>query len=77
MQVAHAVSRDTNLDTRYVGTTTDVQYGTWDTDKTKWSAKVGANYNVTPNSQVGLNYSYTGSGDSDASQVGLSFTSKF
>lgn len=77
VQVAHAVSRDTNLDTRYVGTATDVQYGTWDTDKTKWSAKVGANYNVTPNSQVGLNYSYTGSGDSDASQVGVSFTSKF
>ena len=77
VQVAHAVSRDTSLDTRYVGTATDVQYGTWDTDKTKWSAKVGANYNVTPNSQVGLNYSYTGSGDSDASQVGVSFTSKF
>lgn len=77
LQLAHAVSRDTELNAQYVGTSTDLSYGTWNTDKTKWLAKVGASYSVTPNSQVGLNYSYTGSGDSDASQVGLSFTSKF
>lgn len=77
VQLAHAVSRDTELNAQYVGTSTDLSYGTWNTDKTKWLAKVGASYSVTPSSQVGLNYSYTGSGDSDASQVGLSFTSKF
>lgn len=79
VQVARAVSRDTELNTQYadVGTTSPVTYDAWDTDKTKWSAKIGANYNVTQNSQIGLNYSYTGSGDSDASQVGVSFTSKF
>ncbi|WP_435938491.1 autotransporter outer membrane beta-barrel domain-containing protein [Moraxella bovoculi] len=77
VQLAHAVSRDTELSAQYVGTSTDLSYDTWSNDKTKWLAKVGASYSVTPNSQVGLNYSYTGSGDSDASQVGLSFTSKF
>lgn len=77
VQVAQAVSRDTTLNTTYVGTDTDVSFGTWDTDKTKWSAKVGANYKVGANSQVGLNYNYTGSGDSDASRVELSLTSRF
>lgn len=76
-QVAHDIKKDVKLNTNYTGTSTAVEFDEWDTGKTKASAKVGANYHITPNSQIGVSYDYTNGKHEDIGRINVGFTSKF
>lgn len=76
-EVASNLSQDVKLNTNYTGTSTAVEFDEWETGKTKVSAKVGVNYNITPNSQVGISYDYTDGKYDDVGRVNVGFTSKF
>lgn len=76
-QLANSFNKDAKLTTSYTGTSTPVVFDHWDTGKTRWSAKVGTNYHLSPNSQVGLSYDHTSGKHDDAGRINIGFTSKF
>lgn len=76
-KLTNTVSKDVKLDTHYTGTATAVSFEDWNTDKTKWSAKIGTTYHLTPNSQIGLSYDYSKGSHDSTGRVGLSVASKF
>ncbi|WP_066805639.1 S8 family serine peptidase [Moraxella oblonga] len=76
-QVAQNLNKDVKLNTNYTGTSTAVEFDEWETGKTKVSGKVGVNYNITPNSQVGISYDYTDGKYDDANHINVGFTSRF
>ncbi|MDO4450016.1 MAG: S8 family serine peptidase [Moraxella sp.] len=77
VQAANTTKKDVKLRTNYAGTSTDVEFEGWDTGKNQVKATIGTNYNITPNAQVGLNYSYTDGKHNDVSAIGANFTMKF
>lgn len=77
VQATNTVKKDVKLNTYYTGTDTDVEFESWDTGKNQVKATIGTNYNITPNTQIGINYNHTNGKHNDVSSVGLNFTSKF
>ncbi|MFB2587724.1 S8 family serine peptidase [Acinetobacter sp. c1-l78] len=79
MKVSQSLNQDAKLETRLkskLDTKLDA-YDNWNTGKSKWSASVGSAYKFTPNSQIGVNYEYTGGKNTSASRVSASLTTKF
>lgn len=72
-----AFKQDSTVDTQYVGTNTPLGFEAWQTGKDKFSATLGAGYQITPQNQLSMAYDHHQSEHSDGNRIKLTLHSQF